>query len=273
MPVESARAVVARRAGHDRGHVSAVAVGVLRQVGVVGDRRFEGRELDAAGRERGRPPGRDGPVGGAGIAQVDVAPDARGAAAISESLVRFHHAGVEHRDTDAAAVQLRRVALEVAGAHVVGQGSGDGFESARGTASDSVRRYARDVTALGQRENVGRAHLHGQRTQGRMNGVDRAAGAQHGRAQLGHCRIGRVADDDRLDVADAVQVPHPARFRRARFTETGGQIACDLGLRRERLGLGVRDAGLRQAQDQGQRDQEPRQDGSKPAFVGQNDES
>ena len=148
-----------------------------------------------------------------------------------------------------------------------------GFEGARGAAGDAVRRHARDITALGQPDHIGRAHLHGQCPQGRMDGVDRAAGAQHGRAQLVHGRIGRVADDDRLNVADAVQVAHPACFRSARLDQTRGQIACDLGLWGERLGLGVRDAGLRQAQDQRQRDQKPRQDGSSPAFVGRNAES
>jgi hypothetical protein len=63
--------------------------------------------------------------------------------------MRLHHARVEHRDADPAAVQLRGVALEVAGAHVAGQGSGDGFEGARGTAGGPVRRHARDITALG----------------------------------------------------------------------------------------------------------------------------
>jgi hypothetical protein len=40
-------------------------------------------------------------------------------------------------------------------------------------------------------------------------------------------------------VADAVQVAHPARFRLAGVGEAGGQIASDLGLRRDCLGLGV----------------------------------
>ena len=245
---------------------------VLRQAGVVGDRRLEGGELGAARRQRGRAAGRGGPVGGAGIAQVDVAPDARGTVAIGEGPMRLHHARVEHRDADAAAVQLRGVALEVAGAHVAGQGSGDGFEGARGTAGDPVRRHARDITALGQPDDMGRGHLHGQRSQGRMDGVDRAAGAQHRRAQLRHRGIGRVADDDHLDVANAVQVAHPARLRLARLDQTRGEIACDLRLRRKHLRLGVRAVELRQPEKQGQRDDEPRQDGSRPASVDRNDE-
>ena len=265
------RAVVARRARRDRGDVRAVAVRVLRQAGVVGDRRLEGGELGASGRERGRAGAPVGPVGGAGVAQVDVALDARGALAVEERPMRLHHARIEHRDADAAAVQLRGVALEVAGAHVAGQGSGDRFEGARRPAGDPVRRHARDITALGQPDDMGRAHLHGQRPQGRMDGVDRAAGAQHRRAQVRHRGIGRVADDDRLDVADSVQVAHPARLRLACLAEAGRQIACDLRLRRKRLRLGVRTVESRHPDKQGQRDDEPRQNASRPAFVGRND--
>ena len=186
--------------------------------------------------------------------------------------MRLHHPGVENRDADAAAVELGGVALQVAGAHVVGQGPGDRFEGARRPARDAVRRHARDVTALGQGVNVGRSHLHGQRTKGRMDGVDHAAGSQHGRAQLRHGGIGRVADDDRLDMADAVEVAHPARLGLARLGQTVGQVACDLGLRRQRRGLRVCDVDLRQAEDQDQREEEPSQGGSTPAFDGRNDE-
>jgi hypothetical protein len=186
--------------------------------------------------------------------------------------MRLHDARVEHRDADAAAVELRGVALEIAVSHVAGQRSGDGFEGARGTAGDAIRRHAGDVRRCASARTVGRAHLHGQGTQGRMDRMDRAAGAQHGRAKLRHGGIGRIADDDRLDVADTVQVAHPARFGLAGVGQAGDQIACDLRLRWQGRGLRMRHAGLRQDDDEGQRREQRRQDASTPALAGRNDE-
>jgi hypothetical protein len=60
---------------------------------------------------------------------------------------------------------------------------------------------------------------------------------QHRGAQLGHRRIARVADDDRLHLADAVQVAHPVRVRLAGVGEGGREVAGDLGLRRRDLCL------------------------------------
>ena len=97
------------------------------------------------------------PVGRAGIAQVDVAPHARCAAAIEE--------GVDAPSSRPSRAPRCRCRCHRAAAELLlmlpvrtllGQRSGDRFERARGAASDAVRRHARHVAALGEREHIGR---------------------------------------------------------------------------------------------------------------------
>ena len=115
------RLVEAAPCGH-RGHVRAVAVGVLRGDAVGSDGRFVAGQRGAARLQRGLAHPRVGPVDQRRVEHVHAALDARSAVGIPEVPVRLHDAGIQDGNAHARAVEAgvgRRVAV---GAHRAGGG-------------------------------------------------------------------------------------------------------------------------------------------------------
>ena len=224
------------------------------------------------GRQRGRAAGRGGPVGGAGIAQVDVAPHARAPPPSANARCAFitpesSTAMPMPLPSSCAALLLRLpvrtlpVRAPVIASSVLAVRRVTRFGDTLATS----RRWASATTSA----------------EGTCTVSARKAGwtawiappvrstAVRNSVIAGSVELLTMID---LDVANPVQVAHPARLRLARLDQTRGEIACDLRLRRKHLRLGVRAVELRQPEKQGQRDDEPREDGSRPASVDRNDE-
>ncbi len=258
--------------GHRR-DMRAVAVGVLVAPGVGGDPALIAAQRGASRLQRDRTVDAHRPVGLRLAEHLHVACDAGAAAAVVEELVVAHHAGVQHRDADAGAVQAAVAGLGAVEAHVGGQRAGDRFECAGGALGRAVRRHAKDVGARRERRHEGRGHRRAEHLQPREAHVHATAGRLDGVTDGQQLGIGRVAGDEHLDVANAVDVLRPLVRGRRRRIEGGLQVLGDL-LRFEERILGVRVAGAgEQAQHHGRGEPQPSARRARQAALDEDGES
>ena len=218
-------------AGGDRGHMRAVAERVLRRIVVGGNQRLVSVQRQAAWLQRSRGVDADRPAGRGAVEHVDVARNARNPAAVQKGVVRLHHPRIQHRDADAGPIHSAVAGLGAVGAHVARQRAGDRFERAGRLADFAVRRHADHVLALRQRNDGARFHQRRQRMNERILREHRTAGPDHERAQIGHLRVGGVADHDHLHVAHAPDVACPFDRRRGAQGDADLQVARYLALR------------------------------------------
>ena len=223
-------------AGGHRGDVRTVAVGVVGDRAVVGNRVFVGGQRRAARLQR-TGGSACGPVGQRGVEHVDIAPDAdrRAAGLELKGVMRAHHTRVEHRNADAVAVQAAVAAGRAVSAHVGRGRAADRLHHAGGAARFAVGHHARHVAALRQCVHGARRHYGRQPADARMPHLHRPADARDESAQVGQFGIGRIGDDDDLDMAHAADVAHMAALGRDRRIERAAQVLRDLLV----FGLGV----------------------------------